>query len=252
MWPLVLAGSALAVDIDSFHPSASAADGRGGLQVPVADTGDRDAVYVAGWGSWALRPLVQDAVGPEDRPVVASLVTGHVQAGWTLTRGARLDAGLAFAPSVVAGGFDDGSGAFEGPALGDVRVSALLAPLRLADGRVGLGIQPAVRVPTGNAAAWVGAGAFTGGATLVASARPLAALTLSAAGGAELSAEDPRSDVLAGNQWTWARAWTCASRPRPAFGRSSPARTRSSKAIPGSRLGRRKPTATWAGPTAGA
>jgi len=156
-------GAALAADVDIPEPAASFAAGRGGPQAEAPQLG------AAGFTGGVRASFAEDLVvrtftdGPDDS-MVRALAPVHLQASWTLGRGARVDV---LAPLYAR--VDAPLTGFTGTALGDVRLGATI-PLWVSDGGAGaIALIPRLSLPTGDARALV-SGGIGGGAMLTAGA----------------------------------------------------------------------------------
>lgn len=172
-------------------PSALAQDGfdAHGLHIVALDGDLRDPLLInrpagifandwhfSGLLEYADSPLVRTTQAPDgttsEEAVIASLMALNLSGGWAPTDWLRLDL---TAPLYLT---STGT-ASQGASAGDLRVSAVFAPLQPRDnGGIGLGLVPFLVVPTGSSAAFLGQQGLTGGASAVATAE-LSDLTLS-------------------------------------------------------------------------
>ena len=159
----LLAGVALAVpmaagaaDVDVFQPAGSLVTGRGGLQ------GEAPTLGVTGFSGGVLGALADDPVVRRgaDGSVSAAvdvLVPITLQGSWTQGRLLRIDLQMPVYAQV-----DAPLAGFAGPAVGDLRLQALIPLVGGDDEGFGFGLVPRVDVPTGSTEALVSSGLAAG------------------------------------------------------------------------------------------
>jgi len=157
-------------DAHGFHLVAYDADLRDPLTVQRPGAFSQGDWFVSGLGEYAKAPLVlvqQPSNGGEssDIPLVDNLVAMNLSAGVAAFDQLRFD--------VVAPVYGLSTGAdltSQGPAMGDMRLSAMVVPIRpkmvSGGGGPGLGVVGFVDLPTGNTSRFLGSGAVRGGARL--------------------------------------------------------------------------------------
>jgi outer membrane protein OmpA-like peptidoglycan-associated protein len=169
---LALSPLALALDADTFEPSGSLIDQRVGLQVPDTAVGLPGGWYAGLVASYAHDPLVRVLYDGSEDPVVRTQVGTRLVGGYSFGL-ARVDAELPLYPYVGAPP-DKGtaalvsvpeSGARNGFALGDARISATVPVFRTDSGALAFAVTPALSLPTGTTASYTGAGAPGGALT---------------------------------------------------------------------------------------
>ncbi len=121
--------------------------------------GDQEAgdVYVGALAEYANRPLVFEPQPGERVVALSDLMAFNVAAGVAPIPALRFDASL---PVYVSSQSELEANA---PAVGDLRLSAMVVPLRVAaSGAVGLGLVGALDLPLGPAEDYLGSGALAG------------------------------------------------------------------------------------------
>ncbi|MBX2801044.1 MAG: OmpA family protein [Myxococcales bacterium] len=199
-------------DAHGFHLAAHDADLRDPLTVRRPGPFHAGDWFVGALAEYAKAPLVEvitDADGAQTtRNVVDNLMVANLSVGVAAHERLRLDV----AAPVVA--FSTGAEASAGgPALGDMRLSALVVPVRprhvTGGGGFGLGVVGHVDLPTGAPARFLGRGAVAGGGALTATyeARRVTVsgeLGAQVDGGGTTQNLGGRSAVLAGLGLGWA------------------------------------------------
>jgi hypothetical protein len=156
-------------------------------------------------GEYASRPLLFESEDGTRFPASSNLAAVNVAAGFSPVAGLRFDVAAPVVLTNTFGAAPTGTAyatASGGPTLGDLRVSAVGAPLRPGGNGVGAGLVAALDLPTGDPERWVGT---RGPAGLVAALGTLEAddLTVSAQLGARLApntrAEDRPAPTLGGD-----------------------------------------------------
>lgn len=166
---LPLFSLAHALDADTFEPAGSLLDQRIGLQVPDPNVAWPGGWYVGVVASYAHDPLVRVLYDGTEDPVVRTQVGTRLVGGYSFGM-ARVDAEVPFYPYVgappdegtAALASDPESGARNGFALGDAKVSATVPVYRSEDGALAFAVTPALSLPTGMAASYTGGGGAGG------------------------------------------------------------------------------------------
>ncbi|MCB9677726.1 MAG: OmpA family protein [Alphaproteobacteria bacterium] len=148
----------------NFVPSAQDGD----LRDPVTVTRPGQVVanewYVAGIAGFAKSPLrVVEVTGDTETRTAAldNVVSVDLVGGFAPTDRIRLDLAV---PAFLTSRGEAGTA---GPALGDLRASALLVPFTFGDdGEGGVGLRPWIGLPTGASARYLGSRRISGGGTL--------------------------------------------------------------------------------------
>ncbi len=156
--PLAIAAAALlwarparALDGDTFVPSGSLWDAQGTLQLTQPSIGFPGAAYAGAGLAWTDDPVV--VIHPDDttESLVHTLLATRAVAGFSLLGRVRFDAALPLYPIADAAG---GGGA----RLGDLRLGAVVPLLAHDTGRPAVALAPSVRLPSGDAEGYTGAG----------------------------------------------------------------------------------------------
>lgn len=158
---LLLSLPARALDADTFQAAGSGLDRGEGLQILSPSLGDPGAAYGGLVLVYAHAPITRSDQFGNTEDVVDGSFGMHLMGGYTIGKSVRLDLAVPIYPYV---GTADGSAA-----LGDIRVAALFP---LIDGKVSVGLQPNVSLPSGNADAYVGSGSIGAGLRAAIGYRP--------------------------------------------------------------------------------
>ena len=144
MFPLILVGSALAQDADTFAFSGSALDDQGTLQLVHPTLGESGSYY-AGLGLvLANNPLVVRYEDGTEDVMVGKQFSTRVQGGYNVNGFTRVDVDVPVYPAVQV----NGQRQF---AMGDITLGAMFPVVTLGDSNDGvdIGLRPQLILPTG-------------------------------------------------------------------------------------------------------
>jgi outer membrane protein OmpA-like peptidoglycan-associated protein len=179
-------------DAHGFNLAAFDSDVRDPLTVARPGAFQQNDWFFGGLLEYANEPLVYvetDAAGAEtaENVVLDDLFALNLSLGWAMIDQVRFDVALPVLFTSVGGGAGGDPAATQGAGTGDLRLSAMIAPIQPGDeGGIGVGLVPYIDMPIGNATEFVGDGTITGGAK-VAATYELERFTLGGEIGADFS-----------------------------------------------------------------
>jgi outer membrane protein OmpA-like peptidoglycan-associated protein len=149
---LLLATAALAADVDTFTPASSLASGLGSLQGEAPQLGEEG--FAGGvLAAFSEDPVIRRFDDGDRAPEVSALAPVHLHGGWTVDDLVRFDVLLP-----VYAWVDAPLTAYQGAAVGDLRLQATVPVWESTDGAVALAVVPRLGLPTGTRSAAVAQG----------------------------------------------------------------------------------------------